>query len=203
MIYSQLLLAYVLLSPVQVVVTLPDGDTMDDSTPVGGATVRIVRDGKEVAKRSITGKRGSARLEPDGELSATDEIRVSKPEYKSEKRDWHDARNENPVHMTITPLAPKTLCEYTVQRPVYLTREDGSTSCHVVYEKMYKECSQTPFYRLPETPPPNGYKYEFDYAVTRWDSTRQMYAHRPYWKLVPVCPQAVHTIRTLPPCWCQ
>ena len=190
---------------INVVVTLDDGKANQDSAPISGATVQLLRNGVNIGAAEPTDANGATNLSPKKEPVGTDELTASKEDFKSSRRFWKDVADDDPIYLKLEPKAPKDLCEYTVYRPVYQTRSDGTVDCYVVQETKVRDCSQPgPRYLYPTSPPPHGFKYQFAYAITRWDASRQAFATRPYWHVVPVCPQAAPMPYTPPqPCACQ
>lgn len=192
-----ILLVHLVTAQVTVVVTQRERATIQDSVPAEGATVQVTRD---LAPSEKADEYGEATLKVRrSRLRDSDEIRASKKGYRGESVFWEEASDEDPIRLMLTKEPPSKICTYTVYKPVYETRVDGTTVCHAVAEKKSYDCSKPGPLLQPQTPPPHGYQYVFAYVVVRWDVQRQMWAYRPHWNIAQICPQA----RPWLPCACQ
>lgn len=198
MFLSSLLALHLFVAQMDIVVTETDGTTIQDSTPIEGAVVRVTRGGVEIDATDPTDGSGAAVLTRASEFRDRDVLRAGKADHQPISRRWQDVKNNDPIHFRLPRERPT--CQYRVQRVVTYMRRDGTQGCRTVYELKYRDCDMM-VYEPPVIPPPLGYKYEFSYAITWWDAGRQMWAHRPYWRLAPAC-QTTYPIYSAP-CCCQ
>lgn len=188
-----LLVAHTVVAPVNIVVT------DDDGKGLAGLEVEVERYRSEFRRSKPTNRDGKTTLDPSG-FKPLDTLVVERKGYYPDSHFWQDVVEEDPIRFILVPERNPKLCRVTVQRVVRELQADGTVVCRTVRETAYRPCPQSgAVYQLPERPPPLGYKYQFAYAVTRWDATRQMWAHRPYYILVPACPQQRSVA---PPCAC-
>src|SRR6185295_658732 len=117
MFFPSLLIAHLAIAQTTVVVTIDDGKTMADSTPLPGATVRLTRNGKELFKSKPTQKDGTTRLGNTSNLDGSEILRAEKPGYESDGRLWDDVKDDDPILLQLSRERPKK-CTVTVQKIV-------------------------------------------------------------------------------------
>lgn len=184
----------------------------DDETKLGleSATVEVFRDSK-VIKRKVTDENGVAIIPGTAGYTGREIIQANADGHDGRSKDWSDITDPGePIRFDLPPDRPRKMCTYTIQKVVRVTEPNGTVGCRAVFETRTVDCEKAPRYRLPDHPPPIGYRYQFAFAETHYDAQLRGTLTRAWYRTVPACqPDAVDSmpvvipLRSLAPCECE